>query len=367
MKIKFNTLVPVLLLLCSGLSLNAQKFAADYLRGGISDGNLLLGKYLTPFGNSIGAGMNNGWYNTAETHKKLGFSLMLNTNLTFIPVEDQTFDVSKLNLQRLTLQDPNNTIAPTVFGDNQDGPGLQVMVDDPTKAGQDKDLQLTRFNSPKGIGVPMMPSFMVQGAVGLPKNTEIMVRYLPTISVPGVNGKMGLYGLGFKHDLKQWIPFVSKLPLDLAVMAGYTRINTATDINLQPGTGGVGAGASGSFDNQEMVFNVNALTANLIFSKKIAMFTPHISVGYNNSRSRLRVNGSFPIAAGVVTDPNSPDYTKKVYEKIENPIDVKFENVGDFRINAGFRFKMFGVLCLAMDYTLAKYSTFTLGLGVSVR
>lgn len=365
MKIKLNRLFIVLLLLSSSLSVSAQKFAADYLRGGINDGNLLLGQYLKPFGNSFGAGMNNGWYNTAETHKKLGFSLMFNTHLTFVPVEDQTYDISKLNLQRLTLQDPLNVNAPTVFGDDKDGPSLEVLVDDPSTSSPDRDILLTRFNSPKGVGFAMMPTFMVQGAVGLPKNTEVMVRYLPTISLPGVNGKMGLYGFGIKHDIKQWIPFMSALPFDLAVMGGFTRINTGVDLDLQADAGGVGA--TGTFSNQEMIFNVNALTGNLIFSKKIAFFTPHVSVGYNNSRSRLRVNGNYPIAVGVVTDSNSPDYTKKLYEQVEDPIDVKFENVGDFRINAGFRLKMAGVICLAMDYTLAKYSTFTMGLGISVR
>lgn len=362
-----NTLLAGVLLCCLAFNLPAQKFAADYLRGGIQDGNLLLEQYLKPFGNSFGAGMNNGWYNTAETHKKLGFSLMLNTNLTFIPVDDQTYDVSKLGLQRLSLQDPTKVEAPTVFGDNADGPGLQVLVDDPATAGQEKDLVLTRFNAPKGIGVPMIPTFMLQGAVGLPKNTEIMVRYLPTISLPGVNGEMGLYGFGIKHDIKQWIPVINNLPFDMAVMGGFTRVNTGVALDLQPDAGSIGAGATGTFNNQEMVFNVNALTGNLIFSKKIAMFTPHISVGYNNSRSRLRVNGNYPIAVGVVTDSSSPDYRKKVYDNIQDPIDVKFENVGDFRINAGFRLKMAGVICLAMDYTLARYSTFTLGLGVSVR
>jgi hypothetical protein len=238
-------------------------------------------------------------------------------------------------------------------------------VDDPSTAGPDRDIVLTRFNAPKGVGFAMMPTFMIQGAVGLPKNTEVMVRYLPTISLPGVNGQMGLFGFGIKHDLKQWIPFMSAMPFDLSVMGGYTRINTGVDLDLQADAGGVGA--TSTFSNQEMVFNVNALTGNLIFSKKIAFFTPHISVGYNNSRSRLRVNGNYPIAVGVVTDSNSPDYTKKIYENVEDPIDVKFENVGDFRINAGFRLKMAGVICLAMDYTLAKYSTLTFGFGVAVR
>jgi hypothetical protein len=57
MKLKLNTITWGVLLLLSATTVNAQKFAADYLRGGIQDGNLLLGQYLKPFGNSFGAGL----------------------------------------------------------------------------------------------------------------------------------------------------------------------------------------------------------------------------------------------------------------------------------------------------------------------
>ncbi len=354
--------------LCFGAmygTVSAQKFAADYLRGGIDDGNKLLGAYLKPLGNGFGAGLNNGWYNTAEVHKPLGFSVNVIANVSFVPKDDRTYNLQDLNLTRLTLQNPANSFAPTVMGDNTDGSGLEILADDPATPGLDRDLVLTRFNAPKGTGISFVPTPMLQGAVGLPKGTEIMIRFMPTVSSAGVNGNFNLYGFGVKHDIKQWIPVVSELPFDVSVMGAFTRMNMGVDLNLQPDANSISN--QSVYSNQEMLFNINALTANLIVSKKLAFFTPHISAGFNSSRARLRVQGDFPIVTDVVRDNSSPNYGKKVYADVSDPIDTKFENELDFRVNAGFRLKMFGLMCLSMDYTYARFSTFTLGLGVSFR
>jgi len=42
--------------------------------------NLIEG-YIGPFGNSVGAGINNGWYNTAKPHKLGGFDVTVTANL----------------------------------------------------------------------------------------------------------------------------------------------------------------------------------------------------------------------------------------------------------------------------------------------
>jgi len=40
------------------------------------------------------------------------------------------------------------------------------------------------------------------------------------------NNYVSLWGVGVKHDLKQWIPVVKSIPiLNLAIMYGYTNVN----------------------------------------------------------------------------------------------------------------------------------------------
>ena len=58
---------------------------------------------------------------------------------------------------------------------------------------------------PAGLNIPLFPVPIVQAGIGLIKDTEISVRYLPKINVGKVD-QINLYGLAIKHDLLQWIP-----------------------------------------------------------------------------------------------------------------------------------------------------------------
>ena len=51
-----------------------------------------LESYFSPIGESLGAGLNNGWYNTAKPHKLAGFDITLTLNTVSVPNETQHFD-----------------------------------------------------------------------------------------------------------------------------------------------------------------------------------------------------------------------------------------------------------------------------------
>jgi hypothetical protein len=345
-------------------NLSGQGLAADYLKGGIGDGNKLLSAYLKPLGHATGAGLNNGWYNTAETHKVLGFSVSLIMNASFVPSDDKSYNVTTLGLTQLSPVNPGQVTAPTLFGSSNSGAEMEIRVDDPALPGPDRNFQLTKFNAPKGTGLGFMPTPTLQGAIGLPKGTELMFRFLPKLNSNKPDLTIGLWGVGVKHDIKQWIPIVSKLPVDLAFMAAFTRLTTTTSLDLQPDANSVGT-LPGGYNNQEMEFDVKAFTTNLVFSKKILFFTPHVSVGYNFSKASFKLNGDYPIPTGVVT--SGVDTGKKIYTNFANPISTEMNNINDFRVNVGFRLKFLVLGCFFADYTLAKYSTLTAGLGISFR
>jgi hypothetical protein len=73
----------------------------------------------------------------------------------------------------------------------------------------------------------------------------------------------------------------------------------------------------------------------------------------------------YPIPTGVVT--SGVDTGKKIYTNFANPISTEMNNINDFRVNVGFRLKFLVLGCFFADYTLAKYSTLTAGLGISFR
>ena len=64
---------------------------------------------------------------------------------------------------------------------------------------------------PGGLNIPLLPVPMVQAGVGLIKNTEIDVRFMPKLEMKNVN--IGLWGVGLKHDILQWLPIVDKIPI----------------------------------------------------------------------------------------------------------------------------------------------------------
>ena len=75
---------------------------------------------------------------------------------------------------------------------------------------------------PNGVGIGFVATPMLQAGIGLPLKTEVDFRYSPEIKLKSFH--LGLMGVGLKHDLLQWIPVLNKVPIDLSVMAGHTRL-----------------------------------------------------------------------------------------------------------------------------------------------
>ena len=283
------------------------------------DGKSLIEAYVSPLGYSLGAALNNGWYNTAKPHKLGGFDVTITANIVMIPQESKSFNISESN---------GNTFSggetPTILGD---GDGSQV-----TYLGVTSPM-------PKGLNIPVIPLPMLQAGVGLIKGTELDFRYMPELDI-GRAGNVGLFGVGLKHDILQWLPIVDKIPVDLSIQAGYTKLNSEIAL-IDP---------TATIDPQANL-DVSATTVNLILSKKLLMFTPYLGVGYNSTKTTFNIEGDYNIAGLAI---NMSDLTK-----------IDFENKG-FRANIGFRFNI-TVLALQANYTFSEYPTATIGAGISLR
>ena len=55
------------------------------------DGEKFIEAYFTPMAESFGAGLNNGWYNTAKPHSLGGFDLTFTVNTVIIPRFSKNF------------------------------------------------------------------------------------------------------------------------------------------------------------------------------------------------------------------------------------------------------------------------------------
>ena len=124
---------------------------------------------------------------------------------------------------------------------------------------------------------------MLQAGVGLMKGSEIDIRYMPELKI-GSLGKVGLIGIGVKHDVLQWLPIVDKIPLSLSIQAGYTKLNSNIEM-IDP---------TGTIDPKAKL-EVSATTMNLILSKKLLMFTPYLGIGYNSTKTIFNIDGNYNI------------------------------------------------------------------------
>jgi hypothetical protein len=323
---------------------SAPTFAQDeidkLLSESLSDGKKLIGAYVDPFMKSVSLGLNQGWYNTAKPHKIVGVDLTVTVSAMTIPQDELLFDTRKLNLQQVELapSSPQYPNAPTLVG-----PDIT-----PTFRMKDQT-QTQTFEGPPGldlegnVGKAWIPVPMAHLGIGLPKSTDLKIRFTPSIDL-GNNGSLKIIGFGVMHDIKQWIPGIKLLPFDLAGFVGYTnfKLETTFDDGSVQGQG------------QNGIFEMNATTLQGVISKKFSVVTFYGGVGYNIAKSNLAMKGWYDVDEDGVKDSGEV-----------NPLDLKFAASGP-RATLGMRLKL-AVLTLHADYTVQKYKCLSVGLGISVR
>ena len=289
----------------------------------VGQGEKLIEAYFTPMAESFGAGLNNGWYNTAKPHSLGGFDLTFTLNTVIIPSSAETFKIENKFGEVFTSTKDK---ASTIFGSSDE----TDMMYNFSKNGIDTSLA---FKMPGGFKTPAMPLPMIQAGIGLIKNTAVDIRYMPFLNI-GDAGKVNLFGIGLKHDLLQWIPGIGDaIPMSLSLQGGYTSLNTELKIS-----------------GQEVSLNTKATTINLVASKRLLMFTGYAGIGYNSSTTSFTAETEFELS-GIQFD-----------ERIE----MGFESKNNFRSNVGLRLNI-ALVTIQADYTFSEYPTSTLGLGVSLR
>jgi hypothetical protein len=341
------------------------------MTGGTKDATLILQEYLKPFGNSLGANLSAGWYNTAKVHKLLGVDLTFSLSIGLVPSGDKTFDPTKIlagtalpaNVSRVIT--PANGLAPTIAGKNSSGPSLGYYY----TVGANT-FPIASYSTPKGLGVGFIPSPMLQLSIGLIKETSLSFRYVPTTKIGNV-GQIGLWGIGIQHGLKQWIPVVSRVPfVNLTFQAGYTKLSNSENISFTPSdlTGVTDQTAAAvSWKGQKMDLTVSNFTANIIASVDIPVITVYGGVGLSSSKTDLGLLGNYPIPT---FDPVQGKSVVTAASVVKDPIKVHIgSNDGNLtkpRLSAGLMLKL-GPIHIHGDYTYAYYSIVSAGLGISIR
>lgn len=367
MKKQTNKLIIVLFSLLISVGVHAQiKEIGSMLSGSTSDAQKLLQAYLKPYANAFGADLNAGWYNTAKPHKLLGFDLTASISASFVPSADKTFDVTKLGLSGTVS---GGSTAQTVAGSKQSGPTVSYY-----QTYNSTQVKIGEFRTPQGTGWGIIPGPMLKLGLGLVKETDISIRYVPTLNF-GKFGSTNLWGIGLKHSIKQWIPGIKMAPFfHLSAFLGYTRMTMNSDLSFTPQFYVDNIGAIDEttlpYDNQKMQMIFKSFTGNIIASFDLPVITFYGAVGLATTRADLALKGDYPMASIETTGANAGKAVVKDASKITDPISLKMSSssgsVTKPRLNAGVKFKM-AIITLHFDYTLANYSVVTVGLGISFR
>jgi len=338
------------------------------IQSGIDDTNILIREYLKPAARGFGAGLNAGWFNSASTHKVLGFDVTFRLNAAIVPETDKAFNIAELGLQKLTLANSGSGISPTVSGNNENGPEVVVRETVELMGGMQHTLELARFTMPAGSGFGYVPTPMIQASVGLPMGTDIIIRMMPTYTIDEF-GSFSLWGLGAKHDLKTWLPGGDLIPFDLSVMVGYTSFKTSVGYKVEPGSGTYEVDPNnydrpGTWDGQRLDIGSNAFTVNALIGKTFPFITLYGGVGYETSTMEIASIGNYPI---VIPEQIGQMYTgNRELDIITDPLDIQIRGTNHFRALAGLRLKLL-ILTISADYTVADYSMASVGVGISFR
>lgn len=335
--------LPLLLLFLLSISVKSQDL--ELLLLAKDDSNLLIKNYMTPVMEGMLYSLNDGWYHTAKTHKKLGFDITISANAAIVPNSSRTFQFNASDYQYLTLESGDNKIQTVMGAENNSVVSVRI-----PEAG---DYKVAQFSLPDGMGKDLpfnaVPSPMIQASVGIPFSTDISIRYLPKINTDDVEGN--LIGFGIKHNLMQYLGPLDKLPLNVALFAGYTSMDATYNL------GNVSTGFAGS--NQEATFKLNTYTIQTIASLDFPVISLFGAIGYDKGTSTLKLKGTYELEYTYEGSNNT------VTESVTDPINMDFNANGvrgtlGARLNIGF-FKIFG------DYTIKKYNTVTAGIAFSFR
>jgi hypothetical protein len=347
-----KNLLLILSFILTAYSVKAQELESILIAG--DDASRLTESYVNPVMKGLMYSMNGGWYTTAKTHKKFGFDITINANLSIVPTADELFNFNQTDYQYLSTENGETTL-PTIMSKDDSETTINVSIPD-----GDNNYKVGSFEMPGGISgdLPLnaVPTPMVQLGFGLPFKTDIKLRMIPTLNFDD-QVEASLIGIGLQHDLTQYLGPIDKLPLSLSVLGAFTNMKVSYFIEDDSSTDDV------TVTNGEAEFKMDTYTIQALASLDFKIITIYGGIGYNSGKAAAKLKGDYELEYEI--QDSSGNVISTINETVSNPINLNFEASGiraslGTRINLGF-FKIFG------DYTIQEYNTISAGIAFSFR
>ena len=341
-----NLILSIITLFLSVASVNAQLFNGieNILLAANEDARILAEGYTAPLGKTLTYSLNSGWATSAKTHKKLGFGLTIGSAAPFVNDADQVFTPTGLT----SMSVPSGSL-PTVFGEGGDQTLVFTLLSDDIP-GLGEQQYIGELTLPGGLKdeLPLgtIPAPFVQASVGMFFDTDLLVRFVPTMEIQG--STFNLTGIGLKHNIMQYFGPMDKLPINVSVLAAISKASFEYD--LSDSTFG------GDSSNRKMTFEADTFTLQALASIDLPVISAFAGLGYNAGDSQFDVNGDYSIDYGITGIPP---------RILKDPIRVASENSGMMGV-VGARLNLLFLKIFA-NYTIQEYNTLTAGISFNFR
>lgn len=310
----------------------ARRLEAQDISESLSTLNEDNGKlYIGPLSTGLAAALNSGFYHTADVHDVLGFDVGFRVMGSFVPDDLDTFQPvipDTITVEGRFFSNPYGPPgsagpSPTVAGL---GNGV-VLV--PQGEFRDSLLSLGENPSdyniqfPQGFDIPIAPYAAIQGALGIPLGTELVLRFIPSFTPSDDVGAISMIGGAIKHSLSQWLS--GDPPLDVAVAFGFQSFKVGDYLDA------------------------NSTQFSLIASKKLSVVTLYGAGTLENADLDIAYEFEPDIAADVPVELQRIEFTQ------ETPNDVTFKlgatlALGPVGLNAEYTVAARDVLTAALVF-----------------
>jgi hypothetical protein len=191
-------------------------------------------KYITPATDASVYEQSSSWLYTPKKKKLWDVSLSFHGNLFFVPNNDRKFTINYSDFKFFHIENKNKETIPSASVPTAMGPISYTYL-----VGQIGDSQV-RIWTPDGINENIVTYPYLQGALGLWKGTELIVKYSTKVNLK--SGKYQVYGFGLKHNLSQYFTYLEKKKINIAALMAYSKVDLTfkfLDITTDFGTLGI--------------------------------------------------------------------------------------------------------------------------------
>jgi len=285
--------------------------------------------YIGPLSTGLAAALNSGFYHTAEVHDVLGFDVGFRVMGSFVPDDLDTFEPvlpDTITIEGRFFTDPygpagSSGRSPTVTGL---GDGIVLVPqgefrDSLLALGENPADWAAQF--PQGFDIPVAPYAAIQGALGIPLGTELVLRFIPSFTPSDDVGSISMVGGAIKHSLDQW--FSDDPPLNVAVAFGFQHFKVGDYLDA------------------------NSTQFSLIASKKLSVVTLYGAGTLENANLDISYEFEPDIVADVPVELQKVEFTQ------ETPNDVTLKLGATLAL---------GPVGLNAEYTVASRDVFTAAL-----